>query len=137
MGFFFLRVCIYFFPVPSEKKSFCRKVKESERIYGIRATQSFRVCTLVNFAFLFCSTVPKRKFMFFLLLFILFFWSVQCDIIDCDFLCVIITISPFFLLFNASHHAKKNLIGSQKQHFHLPPLFYFTSDFSFAFLLLL
>lgn len=48
--------------------------------------------------------------------------------------------SQSHLLFNVSPHAKKNIIGSQKQHFHLPSLFsvffyYFTSR-NFSLLLL-
>lgn len=86
----FLRVCLecfsLFLPFGVD-----RKVK-GEREKFIRATKSFRAFTLVNFAFFFSA--PKTVF---LSLFLLFSF-VQCDIIDCaslDFLCVIITTSPF------------------------------------------
>jgi hypothetical protein len=42
--------------------------------------------------------------------------------------------SQFHLLLNVSHRAKENIIGSQKQHFHLPRLFF---SFLLFFLLLL
>lgn len=104
------RECFPFFPfflVVDEK------VKESERKV---VTQSFRAFTLVNFAFSFF-----HKSLFFVFLSLYFF--LQYDIIDSlASLCVIIKNSP---LFNVSHRAKKNIDGSQKQHFHLPPLFPF------------
>lgn len=96
------------------------KVKESERKSCDTIVQGF-------YTRKFCIFFFPEKFVFcFCFRWVFFF---QYDIIDSlAFLCVIITNSP---LFNVSHRAKKNIIGSQKQHFHLPPLF-----FSFYFFLL-
>jgi hypothetical protein len=112
-----------------------REVKESERkfIVSVRhnIVQGFYTRKL---CIIFFSSFCLRKIVIFWLSFFSLAAFSPFNVTSPNVLFLLfssVSSSQFHLLFNVSHRASRNVIGSQKQHFHFP-LFSFTSKLFFC-----